>query len=122
MLSGNVWQSLFSFCIGATISAIIISLLVTAHQSEDGMYELAIADLEKQVKDSENNYDLMRQANQSLQKDKDELNIRLKRQAQIICNLDNRISHQYIELDKAKAQLVRAGIGSTSIDSKGNIV
>ena len=122
MFSGNVWQSLLSFGVGATVSAIIISLLVTAHNSDDNMYEVAVANLQKQLKDAGHNNDLMRLANQSLQKDKDILNADVNRQAKIIADLATKNLGLYIDLDMAKAKLTRLNIGTSQIDEKGKIV
>lgn len=122
LAGGNLWQSLASFFIGATIASVLMGLLAMARNSEDNMYELAMVDLQKQLKDAENNYDLMRQANQSLQKDKDLLRADINRQANIICDMANKNNKLFIDLDIAKAKLLRASIGTSKIDPKGNIV
>lgn len=122
MFAGNVWQSILSFSMGATVSAIIISLIVTSRNSEDKMYEVAIENLQRQLKDEENNYNLMKLANQSLQKDKDILRADINRQANIICDMANKNNKLFIDLDIAKAKLLRSNIGTSKIDEKGNIV
>ena len=122
MFSGNVWQSILSFGVGATVSAIIISLIVTSRNAEDKMYEVAVENLQRQLKDEENNYNLMKLANQSLQKDKDILTADVNRQAHIIADLATKNRGLYIDLDMAKAKLARLNIGSSKIDPKGNIV
>ncbi len=122
IIAGNLWQSMASFCIGASVAVIIISLAVMAGRNEDGMYEVAIADLQKQVTDAENNYDLMRQANQVMQKENDILLKDVERQAKIIADMATKNNKLFIELDMAKARLLRSNIGSSKIDPKGKIV
>ena len=120
MLSGNVWQSILSLCIGATIGIVVTSLLVTAHKAEDNMYEVAVANLQKQLTDAESNYDLMRIANQSIQKDKELLQADIQRQAEIIAELVTKHNKLYLENDMLKAKQIR--IGGSSINSSGKIV
>lgn len=117
ILAGNLWQSMASFCIGASVAVVIISLAM-AGRNEDGMYEVAIADLQKQVTDAENNYDLIKQANQVMQKENDILLKDVERQAKIIADMATKNNKLFIELDMAKARLLRSNIGSSKIDPK----
>ena len=122
MFAGNLWQSLLSFCVGAVIAAVILSLAVISGRSEDRMYEMLVADLQKQVKEAENNYDLMRLSNLSLQKDKDNLNADIERQAGIIAEMVSKYNKLYVENDKLKVERMRSNISASRIDEKGNIV
>jgi len=120
-IQGNWWQSLASFFIGATIGALIVALLAAVGRSEDGSYyEAALIDCNTNLKTAENNYDLMRLANQSLQKDKDILTADVNRQAEIIAELVTKHNKLYLENDALKANNVRTG--GLSIDSDGKIV
>lgn len=122
MFAGNVWQSISAFAIGATVSALIIALVVTAHNAEENMYEVAVANLQKQVNDAENNYDLMRAANQSLFNQNKILEDDVNRQAGIIAEMATKNSALFLELDQLKAERVRLTMGTSKIDPKGKIV
>jgi len=122
MFAGNLWQSLLSFCVGAVIAAVILALAVISGRSEDRIYEMLVADLQKQVKEAENNYDLMRLSNLSLQKDKDNLNADIERQAGIIAEMVSKYNKLYVENDKLKVERMRSNISASRIDEKGNIV
>ena len=122
-IAGNWWQSLASLFIGATISAVIVSLLAAAGRSDDSSYyESALIDCNTALKTAENNYDLMRLANSSLQKDKDILTADVNRQAEIIAELVTKHNKLYLENDMLKAKNVRTGFGNTSVNKDGKIV
>lgn len=122
IIAGNILQSILSFCVGAVIAAVILSLTVISGRSEDRMYEMLVADLQKQVKEAENNYDLMRLSNLSLQKDKDNLNADIERQAGIIAEMVSKYNKLYVENDKLKVERMRSNISASRIDEKGKIV
>lgn len=122
-IDGNVLQSITSFAIGATIAVVLVSLAHISHSSDDNMYEVAIADLQNQLREAENNYDLMRISNQSLYNDKHILEKDVERQAGIIEELTTKYQQIIIEVDSLKAERIRLKtIGTRTIDDKGKIV
>ncbi len=123
VFSGHILQSILALTIGATLGMIVMALIAGAHNTDDNMYEVAIVNLQNQIKESENNYDLMRSANSQLQQEKNILELDIQRQAQIIADLAGKNSALKIDLDAVKARLVRcSGISSTKIDSRGNLI
>lgn len=120
IVSGNVLQSIAASIIGGIIGTLAMSLMFGARDSEDKMYEVAIADLQKQLTEEQDNYNLMRQANQTLYNDKFLLEEDVKRQAKIISELADKLQ---IKDDAERARFARCSpISKVKIGENGKII